>query len=146
VIGDGDDRATLESRSRELMLGDECIKFHGRVDGSTLQAAYKSAKALVMPSAKEGFGIVFLEAMRHAVPCIGGAHGGTPEVFTNGVEGFLVDYGDTEALTSTLKTIYGSPLIVNDVGRAAYQRYLTDYQFSQFSSRWTIYLNTSSTR
>jgi len=146
VIGDGDDRTTLESQARKLMLGDQCITLHGRVSGSQLQAAYKDAKLFVMPSAKEGFGIVFLEAMRNSVPCVGGAHGGTPEVFTDGTEGFLVDNGDTQALKDILKTFYGSPTLVNDVGRAAYQRYFTDYRFSQFKSRWTIYLNALSAR
>ena len=136
VIGDGDDRPRLEAKAQELMLSREGVTFHGRVDGATLQSAYRSAKTFAMPSAKEGFGIVFLEAMRHSVPCIGGAHGGTIEVFREDHEGLLVQHGRVEELKSKLRRLVTNPAEANSIGIAGHMRYLQDYTYEIFSERW----------
>jgi phosphatidyl-myo-inositol dimannoside synthase len=127
VIGDGDDRDRLEALAGSLMPRSDGVAFHGRVDGPTLQAAYRSAKTFAMPSAKEGFGIVFLEAMRHGVPCIGGAHGGTPEVFEDGIEGLLVQYQQTDALKALLRRLVQSPEDAHNLGEAGRERFMRDY-------------------
>jgi phosphatidyl-myo-inositol dimannoside synthase len=136
VIGDGNDRGRLEMLAASHLLHADGIQFHGRVSNSVLEAAYRSAKTFVMPSAKEGFGLVFLEAMRHGVPCIGGAHGGTPEVFVDGVEGLLVNHGDTSALTGHLRALIKCPERALSLGEAGRVRCSTDYAFETFVCRW----------
>lgn len=135
VIGDGNDRRRLQDLTRQYGVG-HCIFFHGRVSDARLQAAYAGAHVFAMPSAKEGFGIVFLEAMRHGVACIGGAHGGTPEVFADGTEGFLVPYGDIEALAQRLEILADDPVTRHRVGQAGKRRFENDYSFPTFASRW----------
>jgi len=135
VIGDGDDRARLERFANASGLGDNVV-FHGSVDDAQLQSAYASAKVFAMPSAKEGFGIVFLEAMRRGVACIGGAHGGTPEVFDDGTEGLLVPYGDIQALAGQLERLATDPELRVRLGQAGQQRFEKEYSFERFSARW----------
>jgi len=142
VIGDGDDRRRLQALALSLNLSDDAISFHGRVSDAVLQAAYASAKVFAMPSAKEGFGIVFLEAMRHGVPCIGGAHGGTPEVFRGGVEGYLVNYGDVEVLTQRLESLAGDTNTCHRLGQAGRKRFDDDYGFVTLANRWQELLKT----
>lgn len=143
VIGDGDDRPYLENIARTHLPKKDGVKFHGRVDGARLQAAYKSAKAFVMPSAKEGFGIVFLEAMRHGVPCIGGANGGTPEVFDDGVEGVLVPFRNQAALNASILKLMEEPDFASGIGEAGRMRFLRDYSFRNFAGHWTEVLQIS---
>jgi hypothetical protein len=81
-----------------------------------LAAAYDNSDVFVMPSRMEGFGIVFLEAMRHGKPCIGGNHGGTPEVIEHGKSGFLVDYGDAEALVSHIESLQNDHVLRTSLG------------------------------
>ena len=63
VAGDGTDRPRLESRAASLGLS-HAVTFVGRVGDDELAALYEQCRFLVMPSRDEGFGLVFLEAMR----------------------------------------------------------------------------------
>lgn len=143
IVGDGDDRDRLERYARTRMPNTDGVMFHGRLSGAKMQAAYKSAKAFVMPSAKEGFGIVFLEAMRHGLACIGGASGGTPEVFTDGAEGLLVPFRNSAALRSSILRLIKDPEFARDIGIAARERFMRDYQFDDFAKRWMEMLQLS---
>jgi asparagine synthase (glutamine-hydrolysing) len=145
VIGDGDDRERLTETARRAGL-DGSVFFHGRVSDAKLQAAYASASVFAMPSAKEGFGIVFLEAMRHGVVCIGGAHGGTPEVFKHGDEGLLVTYGDVAALSGHLERLARDPGARQQLARAGQRRFEQDYTFQAFAGRWEALLQPGAER
>ncbi|MCS6781168.1 MAG: glycosyltransferase family 4 protein, partial [Geminicoccaceae bacterium] len=70
VVGDGDDRPRLERLARELGVAGQ-VRFVGRVPDEELVDHYRLADLFVMPSKKEGFGIVFLEAMACGVPALG---------------------------------------------------------------------------
>ncbi|MDD2808212.1 glycosyltransferase family 4 protein [Rhodoferax sp.] len=144
VVGDGDDRARLQALGRTIGLSTEHIQFHGRVSDAVLQAAYASAQVFAMPSAKEGFGIVFLEAMRHGVVCIGGAHGGTLEVFQDQIEGLLVRYGDVDNLLHGLESLLKNASLHHRLSTASQNRFESDYIFPVFSNRWAQRLNRTS--
>ncbi|MDP3620171.1 MAG: asparagine synthase (glutamine-hydrolyzing) [Ramlibacter sp.] len=135
VIGEGNDRRRLEGAAQQMGLTSDIV-FHGKVNDAELQAAYASAKVFAMPSAKEGFGIVFLEAMRHGVACVGGAHGGTPEVFTDGKEGYLVPYGEVGALAQRLERLATDESTRIMLSAAGKQRFDHDYSFDTFAAQW----------
>ena len=61
VVGDGPERAALEGRALRLGIADR-VTFTGRIEGSRVYGAMKSASILVMPSIREGFGITVAEA------------------------------------------------------------------------------------
>jgi asparagine synthase (glutamine-hydrolysing) len=136
VVGEGDDRARLETIAKQILPDPDAVIFHGRLTDEKLQSAYRSARTFVMPSAKEGFGIVFLEAMRHGVPCIGGAHGGTPEVFEDEVEGLLVEYGRPDLLADQLRRLMDQPAFAAALGIGGQERFHRDYTYRRFAERW----------
>src|SRR5262249_26087317 len=70
VVGGGDDRARLEARAAALGGG---VVFAGSLAPAALARRYRECAFFVMPSRGEGFGIVYLEAMRAGKACIGGA-------------------------------------------------------------------------
>jgi glycosyltransferase involved in cell wall biosynthesis len=115
LVGDGNDRARLEKEARTVGIAEK-VTFWGRLSDEELAAAYDNSDVFVMPSRMEGFGIVFLEAMRHGKPCIGGNHGGTPEVIEHGKSGFLVDYGDAEALVSHIESLQNDHVLRTSLG------------------------------
>lgn len=135
VVGDGDDRPRLEGLARAVELGQH-VRFYGKLSDADLQAAYSHCDVFAMPSMKEGFGIVFLEAMRHAKPCIGGAHGGTPEVIEHGHSGFLVQYGDVAALASHIARLYRDPCLTKTLGTNGKRQYTSVYSEASFRERW----------
>jgi phosphatidyl-myo-inositol dimannoside synthase len=92
VVGDGDDRPRLEQKAATMNLGNH-IEFLGRISDERLAHEYQRCTAVVMPSRGEGFGLVFIEAMRAARGCIGG-YGSASEIIVDGETGFVVDPGD----------------------------------------------------
>src|SRR5262249_17932435 len=92
IVGDGDDRTRLQSKAASLNARG-AILFLGRVDDASLAREYERCTAVVMPSRGEGFGLVFIEAMRAGRGCIGG-HGSASEIIVDGETGFVVDPGD----------------------------------------------------
>lgn len=119
VVGDGDDRARLQCYAEELGVVDQ-VTFWGHLSDKERNAAYTDCDVFVMPSKMEGFGVVFLEAMSHGKPCIGGNHGGTPEVIERGKSGFLVEYGDVESLVRHIESLYNDSSLAESLGSRGY--------------------------
>jgi glycosyltransferase involved in cell wall biosynthesis len=92
---DRDPRLKAEFQARELLAAVVC---EGPVPSGELGRFYSAAGALVVPSAYEGLPMVIMEAMRAGLPCVATDVGGTAELITDGVNGFLVDVDDEEAL------------------------------------------------
>jgi asparagine synthase (glutamine-hydrolysing) len=90
IAGNGDDVPRLKALAREVGVGD-CVDFRGFVPDEALPALYGEADLFVMPSQKEGFGIVFLEALASGVPVIAGTGDGSEDAVLQGRAGVLVD-------------------------------------------------------
>jgi len=75
----------------------------GTVDDDDLPALYRGARALVVPSRWEGFGLPAVEAMACGTPVVAAARGALPEVVGDG--GLLYDGDDLEALLAALERI-----------------------------------------
>jgi glycosyltransferase involved in cell wall biosynthesis len=135
LVGDGADRLRLERTARQLGVSEQ-ITFWGRLSDEDLAAAYADCDVFVMPSKKEGFGIVFLEAMRHGKPCIGGNHGGTPEVIDHGKSGFLVKYGDVDALANDIARLRRDPALRATLGARGRELVKTRFSARQFRERY----------
>jgi phosphatidylinositol alpha-1,6-mannosyltransferase len=117
IAGDGDDRTRLERKAASLGLGD-AVRFEGVVDDRRLQALYRDAAAFVMPSPNEGFGLVFVEAMRAGVPCIAAA-GAAEEIIEHERTGLVVPARDHAVLERALVRLLDDPEARTRLGAAA---------------------------
>jgi len=104
IAGDGDDRSRLEAKAAGLGLTD-AVRFVGRVSDEQLAALYRDCAFFVMPSRDEGFGLVFLEAMRAGKACIGGI-GAAAEIIAEGRSGLVVDPADRSQLMCALERMF----------------------------------------
>lgn len=105
LIGDGPERAALESRARGLGLA-ERVEFLGeRKDVEPLLAGLD---LFVLSSREEGISNALLEAMAAGRPAIATAVGGTPEVLTPGT-GWLVPSGSPPALADAIDDALANP-------------------------------------
>jgi phosphatidylinositol alpha-1,6-mannosyltransferase len=104
IAGDGDDRERLEARARELGFGQETVRFLGYVPDEELPDLYRLADLFVMPSATEGFGIVYLEAAACGLRVLGGAGDGSNDAIQDARVGATVDPNDLSALLSAIAT------------------------------------------
>jgi glycosyltransferase involved in cell wall biosynthesis len=108
VVGDGEERSSLETLSASLEL-ESRVRWHGRKPSSALKAFYRRAAALVVPSADEGLGLVAVEAQLCGTPVIAFASGGIVDVIRDGETGILVPDRTVEALTSAITNILARP-------------------------------------
>jgi phosphatidyl-myo-inositol dimannoside synthase len=134
VVGSGDDLERHKNLARRLNVADR-VHFLGAVDTATLRAHYKACDIFVMPSAGEGFGIVFLEAMNYAKPIVAAESGAAPEVVLDGKTGKLVRYDDRAQLAETLIELCGNPRERRTMGLAGYHRLQENFTFRQFKER-----------
>jgi phosphatidylinositol alpha-1,6-mannosyltransferase len=131
VVGQGDDVPRLRALAAGLGMS-RYVTFLGGVTDAELREQYGACSLFIMPSKKEGFGIVFLEAMAYGKPVIGGAHGGTPSVVKDGETGFLVDSADVEGIAQSITRLLGDEEMRETFGRAGQQRLLDKFTFESF--------------
>ena len=134
VVGGGTDLARHKQLAQNYGVSDR-VHFLGIVDYATLEACYQACDIFVMPSAQEGFGIVFREAMQHRKPVIAVDSGGVPEVVEDRVTGSLIQYGDVSQLTQVLIHLCRNADLREAMGQAGYQRVQEHFSFSHFKQR-----------
>jgi glycosyltransferase involved in cell wall biosynthesis len=110
VVGDGDNQACYETLAEELGIASE-VEFTGRLGGETLVSAYQSSDVLIMPSRKEPFGMVLLEAMACGIPVVASAVEGIPDVVDDGEGGFLVEPEDIGGFARRINNLFGDPTL-----------------------------------
>jgi glycosyltransferase involved in cell wall biosynthesis len=95
----------------------------GRIDEATLDALYRGAAVLAIPSLSEGFGLPALEAMARGCPVVASKAGALPEVV--GDAGVLVPPGDSDSLASALDGILTDDSTAATLGAAGHRRAAT---------------------
>jgi phosphatidylinositol alpha-1,6-mannosyltransferase len=140
LVGGGEDRPRLEQLARDQSVS-ERTRFLQNLTPDELFACYASCDIFALPSRGEGFGLVFLEAMAHGKPVIGGAHGGSPDVIEDGVTGRLVPHGDIERLSGALESLLADPVRAREMGAQGRNRVEATFSFKQFQSRLTQMLS-----
>ena len=112
IVGDGPERQHLEQKIIDLGLH-ERVRVYPHVKDEALPSVYATADLFVMPTTKtktdrEGFGIVYLEAMLFGVPVIATNHPGVDEAVKHNVTGLLFE--DTpEALHAAIDQLVHDP-------------------------------------
>lgn len=136
MVGIGNDQDRLKRAVADIGLAGR-ITFWGALSDEELAAAYRECDLFVMPSKKEGFGIVFLEAMRHGKPCIGGNHGGTPDVISDGKNGYLIEYGNVTALAECIRRLNDDAALKIEMGQTAKKTVADKFSSQLFATRYS---------
>lgn len=133
LAGGGDDRERLESKATRLGLG-EAVQFLGHVPEPELTRLYRGCALFVMPSFNEGFGFVFLEAMREGKACIG-APGSAGEIIEDGVTGIIVDPARRDEVTSAIVSLLKDSRLRESMGARGKARFVTHFTRDCFRAR-----------
>jgi|SoiMethySBSTD1v2_1073268.scaffolds.fasta_scaffold36957_4 glycosyltransferase involved in cell wall biosynthesis len=119
VAGDGEIRASLQERARNLGIADR-VTFTGfRTDIPDLLA---EASVSVLPSLSEGLSNTVLESMGAGIPVVATRVGGNPEVVEDGVSGFLVPPRDAGALAQAAGRLLADEPLARRIGQAGMER------------------------
>lgn len=87
-----------------------------------LISLYRQSDLFVMPSLRDSFGFVFLEAMSQGVPCIGADFHAMPEIIQEGKTGYLVPLRNPVAIADAIGRFYSDVKHRATMGQAARER------------------------
>lgn len=141
VVGDGDDRVRLAQKAEALGLGSAAV-FTGFTSEATLDELYRRCALFAMPSRGEGFGLVYLEAMRAARPVLAARGSAAAEVVADGETGLLVDPDDRETLARTLARLLRDAGAARRMGWAGRERWEKQFGMDRFRERLAPLLKT----
>lgn len=115
--GDGE-LDQVAARANELGIARH-VNLLGWVRGSDKDKHLQAAHIYLLPSYNEGMPMSVLEAMAAGLPIITTPVGGIPEAVSDGVEGFLVQPGDVNALAERLIQLLQDATMMQQMGAAA---------------------------
>ena len=119
MVGEGPERIKVQRYVKKNQLRDKVL-FFGKSNEINELLSY--ADIFLLPSEKESFGLVALEAMIHKVPVISSNAGGLSEVNINGISGFLSKVGDIDNMAKNTIRILSSPSIRKKFQDGAYKQ------------------------
>jgi glycosyltransferase involved in cell wall biosynthesis len=122
VVGDGDDRASLERLADELGLSSRCQFLGWRAD---MADVYACADVVAVSSLNEGAPVTAIEAMAAGRAVVATAVGGVPDVVLHGQTGLLVPPRNPRELAAALRTVLTDDGMRTAFGRAGQERALS---------------------
>lgn len=126
LVGRTNLQPSYEKRIRRLIESgglSHRVRIYGAVSDDELVKTWQSADVLVVPSQYEGFGIVYLEAMRFGVIPVAGQDGAAGEIIESVVNGFLVPPDSPAALKKVLLELLSNADLRVALKKAARNRY-----------------------
>ncbi len=124
LVGDGADREALETYAREEGVARELFSLGYQKEVGDW---YALADAVVLTSVNEGTPVTIIEALAAGRPVVATDVGGVRDVVRDGVDGFLVDVGDADAMSSRLAEIAGDPELAARLGASGRARVIERY-------------------
>ena len=134
--GEGDDRKHLQSYAISNSVASS-VFLPGYVSKEMLEQLYHHCYAFVMPSKQEGFGLVYLEAMNWAKPCVGCFDDGAEDVIIHEKTGLLVHDPDNEdELIRVLTRLLKNQLEAQSFGEQGFYRLHEKFTTQHMQSRF----------
>lgn len=138
VVGEGPEKQKLEKLVAKLNLG-ERIVFTGQLPHGEALKKVAGADVFSLPSWKEGFGVVYLEAMACGKPVIACRGEGIEDVIEDGVNGILVEPKDIDDLAKKIELLLDDKKKAEQIGQAGRKLVLERYTWAE-NARKTITL------
>ncbi|WP_172805281.1 glycosyltransferase family 4 protein [Aquiflexum balticum] len=107
------------------------VKIWGKLPLDQVKKHYETASIFCMPSKREPFGIVYLEAMAYKLPIVGLNIGALPDFVEEGKNGFLLDYKDIQGMASQLIYLLDNPKLCKKMGEYGYLKMEKQYQWKK---------------
>ncbi len=132
IVGDGDDRAALETLAKPFK---DQITFAGYQSQDDVAATLASADAFVLPSFAEGLPVVLMEALAAKVPVICTQVAGVSELVEDGVNGYIVPPGDVDSLASRMVNLAAEPAARRAMGTSGRAKVVAEFDINVEAAR-----------
>jgi glycosyltransferase involved in cell wall biosynthesis len=108
-------------RGEAQVLADATVPGRASFPGwsDDLEGSYGSARVYLQTSSIESLGLSVVDALRHGIPAVVTRAGGLPEVVLDGVNGFVVSVGDTQAAAKAVVELLRNDDLWNQQALAA---------------------------
>ena len=120
MAGWGDEDGLRQAASELGII--EQVKFLGRLSHEELLPVLEWADLAILPSRAESFGLAIAEAQAAGLPVVSCRTGAVPEIVEDGLTGWLVEPGDSQAIASALLAAMRGPKQAFDMGMAGRER------------------------
>jgi len=118
IYGDGPDLERLQSLLSESTISAK-VNFKGYIPYHDVPGTLMKYDLFVLPSYREMFGRVYIEAMACGLPVIGAKNCGIDGYIENGVQGFLVNHLDIQEITHTINRFMEDDALKITMGKNA---------------------------
>jgi phosphatidylinositol alpha-1,6-mannosyltransferase len=135
IVGSGPDLPVLRDLASRSTAAEQIV-FEGFVPDAEVETCYGRATVFAMPSRGEGFGLVFIEAMRHGLPVVASCHDAAPEVVLDGQTGYTINLDRPGELAERLIQLLRDPDSARRMGEAGRQRWAEHFRFGSFRQRF----------
>jgi len=135
IVGDGQQRRELESRSAELGVAAQ-VRFAGRVPIGDVAGWLQIADLFCMLSPSEGFSCALEEAMAAGLPSVVTDIPANSQLVDTGVHGILVPVGQPQAASEAIGRMMSDSVLRARMGEAARKRILDTYTLDRVCQRY----------
>ncbi|HMO24938.1 MAG TPA: glycosyltransferase family 4 protein [Tepidisphaeraceae bacterium] len=137
IVGKGTDFDRLKALANASAVSAH-IELTGFVPEEAIPRIWSETTVFAMPSRGEGFGLVYIEAMRRGVPVLASVHDAGQEVNVDGQTGYNLNLDNgLEAIADRIVTLLSSPGLVREMGEAGRQRWFEHFRYSCFRTRFS---------
>ena len=129
---------SIQSEIRSLLsqLPQTNVEYLGSVPQSRLIDLMNTSHVMVLPSIEEGLALVQGQALACGCPVIATTNTGAEDLFTDGVEGYIVPIRDVAALTDRMQRLADDSLLQQQMSGAALERVHHLGGWSDYGDRW----------
>jgi len=107
----------------------------GQIPIGEVAQYYEESSIFCLPTKREPFGVVFVEAMQHKLPIVATDIGAIPDFVKNGENGYLVKPGNVEQLANALINLIEQPNKCQAFGERGYQIAMEKYTWPKVGIR-----------
>ncbi|WP_153732236.1 N-acetyl-alpha-D-glucosaminyl L-malate synthase BshA [Sporosarcina obsidiansis] len=133
LVGEGPEKFDLEQYVETIGLQDDVL-FLGKRDD--LPELLSISDVMLLLSEKEAFGLVLLEAFACGIPAVATAIGGIPEVVEDGYNGFLVQFGDIQAVAERVSRLLTDDTLYQQMKNNAIRTVRDQFSSEQIVSQY----------
>ena len=134
IAGTGPALLRFEKMAGALPAGS--VEVRGFVPEADMPRLWAETTVFAMPSRGEGFGLVYIEAMRQGLPVIASVHDAASEVVADGQTGYVVNLDRPGELPDRIIALLIDPERARAMGLAGQRRWAEHFRYSAFRDRF----------